>query len=62
MNKIEEYGNLGLAIAKLYEAVKYLDKVKDDEIREVAQTVHDDLVYSINHIQVMQDRLKDYAR
>lgn len=60
MNKINEYGNLGIAIAKLYEAINYMDKVvEDDKVGQITNSVKTDIVYSITHLRALQDRLKD---
>lgn len=60
LDKIQKAETLDIVVKKIESALVYL-KCFDDEntIGRFTQSIHDDLAYSIKHIKILQDRLKD---
>ena len=60
MDKLNVYGQLGLAIAKLNAAMKNLELAGEcEDIKIDSKFFIDELIYVTNNLAILQDKLKD---
>lgn len=59
MDRLEAYGNLGLAISKLSAAIDNIKEAsKNQDILINPNFYEDELIYLINNLSILQDKLK----